>query len=298
MNAVDKPELPSIPCGSVVAIVGLGLMGGSLAAAIKASRPDIKVIGVARRPETLAQATERGFIDEGFLEPEPAAQAADILVLAVPVLSIVNLVGRLAPLLREGAVLTDLGSTKVAVIQAMEKVRRGAQCVGSHPICGKEVSGLDASDPQLYRGATWVLCPTDFTATWAMELVASLAKEVGAEPVVYGAAEHDAILARTSHLPFAVAACLTRTIAKKTAPHDLRLLSAGGYRDTTRLAGSDPQMMQDILVSNRANILEAIEQMQAELEVFKQLLANEAESGAAGLLRGYLEETRSLRRQP
>ncbi len=292
MTTQEKLAAPA--SGFSVAIVGLGLMGGSLAAALREAWPEARILGVSRRAETVAEAARLGWIQDGGTVLDEWVPSVDLAVLATPVRTIEALVGRAVSLLKPGAVLTDLGSTKAGITGAMTRSGRSRDCVGGHPMCGRESRGLEAADAGLFRGATWVLCPTRDSDSRSVGMVSGMARAVGARPLIFDAAEHDAIVARTSHLPYVVAASLARAVAATVGLADLTSLSAGGYRDTSRLAASDPAMMLDILLSNREHLLKAVGAMRKELDAVAALL----EAGdEAGLLR-ILEEARQQRRLP
>jgi prephenate dehydrogenase len=289
----DSPwSFARLPDGCRIGIVGLGLMGGSLAAALRTRRPDLRLLGVARRPETLALAVEKGLVDGGSVSLAEAVPEVDVLVLAVPVRSIVGLVPEAATLLRDGALLTDLGSTKSAVVAAMTASPAAGHCVGGHPMCGRELHGLEAAQADLYVGATWALCPTATSDEPSLMLAAGLARAAGAVPMLIEPDRHDAIVARTSHLPYAVAASLVRAVAAVVPDGELQALSAGGYRDTTRLAASDCDMMLDILLTNRQHVLSALADMAGQIGELVRMLerADEVE------LRRFLEQARHERR--
>jgi prephenate dehydrogenase len=283
-----------LPDDVTVAVIGLGLMGGSLAAALKRRCPGRRVIGSARREETLAEARARGWIDEGYVASGDAAARADLVVLALPVRSIMGRVGALAHCLRPGAVLTDLGSTKRGVVAAMAASCAPGACVAGHPMCGRERRGLDAAAPDLYEGATWAVCAGSATPE-AVQRVVALAHAVGARPLPMDAARHDAVVAATSHLPYVVAAALARTVRRAVTDEELAALSAGGYRDTTRLAASSPEMMLDILLTNRDEVLPLLRGMGEQLDTLASLL----EGGGDGeALAAYMRQARSDRRLP
>ncbi len=287
------PESGSVlPAGYSVAVVGLGLMGGSLAAALRRDQPQVRVLGVARREEAVAEALRSDLIHDGGLTLSAILPAADLTVLATPVRTILGQLPEAASLLPPHGVLTDLGSTKQAITTAMERGPRPERCLAGHPMCGKERHGLCAADADLFRGTSWILCPGRTTSPEAVRAVGSLARSVGARALIMDAAEHDAIVARTSHLPYLVSAALSRAVAKGVADGDLPALSAGGYRDTTRLAAGDVPMMLDILMTNREPILAAIREMQGEFGRLEAALAQSDEHALAA----YLETARRSRR--
>jgi len=235
-----------------VTIVGLGLMGGSLAAALKTERACRHIRGVARTENTIHQALARGWIDTGTLDLASGLQETSIVILATPVRAIIELVSRLGPLLPAGCLLMDLGSTKTAILEAMQRLPAGVRPLGGHPVCGKEVSGIEAADARLFRGAAFVLCPLPRTGQEALGLAQELVEAVGARPMVMDCERHDRLLAAVSHLPYLLSLGLMAS-AEEQAQADPLLwdLAASGFRDTSRLAASDVRMMLDILLTNR-----------------------------------------------
>ncbi|MBI3915222.1 MAG: prephenate dehydrogenase, partial [Chloroflexi bacterium] len=189
---------------SVVAIVGLGLMGGSLALALRATNACRKIIAIDRDDATLARAHARNAADETSAQLELIGNA-DLIVLATPVRAILALLPRIGDLARDGAVVMDLGSTKGKIVHAMEFLPATLQPIGAHPMCGKERAGFDAADAELFRGATFVLTPPARTSPETLALAQSLAQTIGALPRVLDAARHDKIVAAVSHLPYALA---------------------------------------------------------------------------------------------
>ena len=259
-------------------IVGLGLMGGSLAGALKAHQACREVRGVARRPATIAEALARGFIDAGTVDLPAGVQGADVVVLATPVRAIMELVSRVGPLLAPGCLLMDLGSTKAAIVEALEGLPEGVQPLGGHPVCGKEVSGIEGADPNLYREAAFVLTPLLRTSPEALALAWELVEAVGSRPLVMDAQRHDRLLATVSHLPYLLALGLVTT-AGELAHADGMVwdLAASGFRDTSRLAASDVRMMLDILLTNREEVVEMCGRLREILDELARLLESEDE---------------------
>lgn len=253
-----------------VGIVGLGLMGGSLAEALRARCR--RLIGVDRDPEVVAAARE-GTVDEATEELDAAISGADLLVLAVPVRTSLELISAMGEELPAPPRLLDLGSTKRQVVRAMAGLPAGTDPVGGHPMCGREVGGFAARDGRLYRGSRFVLTPLERTSTATLMLVGELVEAVGAEQVRMGADDHDRLVAASSHLPYLVSVALVER-AKSGQQEDPRLeqLLASGFRDTTRLAASDPAMMLDILLTNQDSIRRELEGLQQILSSLKALL--------------------------
>jgi prephenate dehydrogenase len=273
-----------------VTVVGLGLMGGSLAGALRGQCQE--VVGVARRAETIETALRRGLIDRGTTDVLDGVRQADIAVLATPVRVIMRQVAEIAPLLPEGCLLMDLGSTKVEIVAEMARLPGHVQPLGGHPMCGREEAGIEAADPALYRGHSFILTPLPRTSEAALALGRALARAVGARPLVLGPERQDSLVATLSHLPYLLACALVRTADVTTSPDPAAWeIVAGGFRDTSRVAGSDVTMMLDILLTNRGSVLEAVGTLQAELGQLAHLL----EAGDEEVLRGTLDAIRAER---
>lgn len=239
---------------SVFAIVGLGLMGGSLALALRAAGACKAILGITRDPATLAKALTGRVIDEASQDLSLASKA-DVLVLATPVRTIINHLGALAVLARPGAIILDLGSTKQAIVRAMEQLPSQLEPIGGHPMCGKEEFGFSAADVNLYRQAPFILSPLARTSPDTLAFARALVTAVGARPVLLDPARHDRIMAAISHLPFMLASTLMTNVGELAQADDSLLpLAAGGFRDTSRLAASETTMMLDILMTNRENV--------------------------------------------
>jgi prephenate dehydrogenase len=245
---------------ATVAVVGLGLMGGSLAAALRARGSVRRVVGIARRVETVVEASARGFIDEGTCDPVAGVSDADVVIFGTPVQTTLALLNSLGPFLRSGSIVSDMGSTKVAVLEAMSKMPLEMQPIGGHPMCGKETAGLSAADADLFLDKIYVLTPLERTPPEALLTMQALAEAVGARSLVLDPARHDRLVAAISHLPYILAACLVAA-ADDMATEDPLVweLAASGFRDTSRLAASDTTMMRDILLTNEENVLYLID---------------------------------------
>jgi prephenate dehydrogenase len=249
---------------ATVAIYGLGLMGGSLALALRGKCRH--VVGVGRRPEAARKAVDVGAVDSSTCNLAAAAAHADIVVLATPVRDIVATIPLAAEAMRPGALLMDLGSTKREVVAAMDSVPHEILAVGGHPMCGKEAGGLDSADDTLFRGATFVLTPTARTTGEALALATELAEAAGACPLVLDAERHDRAVAVVSHLPYLLAATLVHAEAQSHLQDPVvQALAATGFRDTTRLASSQVDMMLDILLTNRDAVTRVLNLFEASL---------------------------------
>lgn len=259
----------------LLSIVGLGLMGGSLARAVKEAGLPWRVRGMARAEATRREALAAGAVDEACATPAEAARGAHLVVLALPVLAVPEAVRAMAPDLAPGAVVTDVGSTKLALTRRVEALLPpGAVFVGGHPIAGTEESGFTASFPGLYRGARCLLT-TGATATpEAVAEVRALWEGVGSSVEVIDPQAHDRILAVISHLPHVVAYALVNAAAEadRGLP-GLLAYTGGGFRDFTRIAASHPVMWRDICLDNREEILSALEGFLREAGRLRDLVA-------------------------
>ncbi len=277
---------------STVAIVGLGLMGGSLALALKANRAVKKIIGITRNRATLDAALARGAIDAASDDMQ-ILHEADIIILAAPVRTIIDQLPRVGELAREGALIIDLGSTKREIARAMDELPSRVFAVGGHPMCGKESSGFEAADETLYLNKIFVLTPTARSDENAMSRATELARAVGSRVVVLDAERHDQIVAAISHLPYLVASNLVSTVAAwANGDEQVLEIAASGFRDTTRLAASDTEMMLDILLTNSENVAELMRDYARSFAQLADLIYGEDEAK----LREILERAAAKRR--
>jgi len=253
---------------SRLAIVGLGLMGGSLAMALRGKCAAL--LGVDPDPQTVTLARQLGILDDVAELPADLLPKADVIVLAAPVGAILSLLDALPQLHPGSAVVIDIGSTKRAILQSMQALPERFDPIGAHPMCGKEKSSLANADPGLYRGAPFALAPLPRTSPRGRALALDLAKAVGANPLWIDAETHDRWVAATSHLPYLVANALA-----SATPVDAQPMVGPGLRSTTRLAGSSPEMMLDILSTNRENVLEALRRYRQALDDLEDTLAGQ-----------------------
>ena len=270
-----------MPFPSHITLVGCGLMGGSLALALRPHLHHLTLVDT--HPANLAAAAPLADV----VTPDFAAgvQDAELIILATPVRVILSLLEQLPQARPQGCFVLDLGSTKQAIGAAMDTLPESFQAIGGHPMCGKTQTGFAAATPDLYRGRTFVLCPTRRTTPAVTTLAHQIITWLEAVPIVLTPAEHDVIVAATSHLPYLIAANLMGVVAAAAA-HQPQLypVSAAGLRDTTRLAASDPAMMLDILLTNRAAVLEQLDEALAGLQGVRELLV----AGDAAALRQWL----------
>jgi prephenate dehydrogenase len=248
-------------------ILGVGLIGGSLAKALRAGGQVGEVTGFGRSLGSLDMAVELGVIDRAAINPADAVREAEVVVLAVPVGSMAELLETIAPALPDGAVVTDVGSVKGGVVQAA-RVYLGAKFrhfVPGHPLAGTEQSGVGAAIEDLYSGRRVVLTPEPDTDTADVAKVTAMWQAAGAEVVKMSVADHDRVLAASSHLPHVLAYTLVDMLVRRDDHREVFACAAGGFRDVTRIAGSDPVMWRDICLANRDAILEVLRQYREEL---------------------------------
>lgn len=251
-----------------LAILGVGLIGGSLALALRRARHVGEVVGSGRREANLRRAVELGVIDHYSLDPAEAAAGADVVVLAVPLGAMEGLCRRIAPALGPETILTDVGSAKRAVVQAVE-VGLGALPVGfvpGHPIAGTEQSGVEAAFADLFYHRRVILTPLPSTALRALGEVREMWEATGAVVEEMDVAHHDHVLAATSHLPHMLAFALVDSLARLEDKHEVFRYAAGGFRDFTRIASSDPVMWRDICLANREALLEMMGRFRDDMD--------------------------------
>lgn len=242
-----------------VAILGLGLMGGSLALALEGHCREL--LGYDPDPATLALAAAQRIVDFSSADPAAILPQANLIVLAAPVRATLGLIHQLASLHPGTAVVMDLASTKADICQAYEQLPSRFDPIGGHPMCGKEISGLPNAEAGLYQDAAFALTPLTRTSSNARSLAIQVVETIGARPVWLDAATHDRWAAATSHMPYLLAVALALA-----TPGEAALLVGPGYRSTSRLASSSVQMMADILLTNRENVLAALDRFKVELD--------------------------------
>ncbi len=255
-----------------VAIVGVGLIGGSLGLALKTRRLARRVIGVERTADRIGAAQALGAIDSGTTRLEDAVADADVVVLCTTVGHILDLLPSVLSAIKPGAVVTDVGSTKAAIV-----LRAGgaAAFVGGHPMAGSEQAGVEAATPLLFEEATWAITPSETSDSHAVQTVQRLVQSVGASTLLLPPDTHDAMLAVTSHLPHILAAALMRQaqLTRNAYPQTSRL-SAGSFADATRVAASSPTLWRDVCLTNREALLRALQAFRGELDLLEAAVAD------------------------
>ena len=255
-----------------LSIVGMGLMGGSLALALRDHADH--VTGIDSCEATRSYALQQGFVDCATDDLFQGVNHADVVILAAPVRVIVEMLQmRIGSYLRSNTLVVDLGSTKQDIVDAMADLPIGVNAVGGHPMTGKENGGIEESDRALYQNQPFVLCPSRRTTPAARLRAISLVETLGALPIEMEAERHDQIVAGISHLPYLLSATLVATIANQAEQDSAYWeLAAGGFRDTSRLAASDVTIMGDILSTNTTAVATLLAQFRMQLAMLETML--------------------------
>jgi prephenate dehydrogenase len=278
-----------------ITIAGVGLVGGSLALAVREAGLATEVVGFGRSAENLAVARQRGLVDRVTRDPAEAVGDADAIVLAAPVGACVGLAEAFAPHARPGAVLTDVASVKAGLVAALEaRWASVGPVVGAHPIAGSEASGAGAARGDLFRGQRCIVTPTTATDPRALAGIRALWEGVGARVETMRPAVHDELLARVSHLPHLVAYALVAAVGDARVEGLSALEYAGsGFRDTTRIAASPAEVWRDIALANAVPLRTALVAFRAALDRLERLVAR----GDAAGLEAELAAARALRQR-
>ncbi|WP_372629044.1 prephenate dehydrogenase [Cohnella sp.] len=266
-----------------IAVFGVGLIGGSLALCFK-GKPGVHVVGHSINPASTEKYVALGVVDSATTSLEEAAKGADFIFLCVPVGRLEEYVNELSRLpLKRGCIISDVGSTKASVVRHADKLSlRGAVFIGGHPMAGSERSGVEAASLYLLENAYYVLTPTTNTPPEHVGKLERLLKHTRAHIVKTDAVQHDDIVGAISHLPHMIAVALVNQIAGYNESNELYMrLAAGGFRDITRIASSDPVIWRDILLSNRDVMLKLVRDWQNEMDRFASLLEQEDGDGIA-----------------
>jgi len=277
-----------------IALLGTGLMGGSLGMAIRECTLATEVVGYDRDPEVLTTALERGAVDRAVGSPREAVVGAELVVLAVPIRFCRQLVESCTAHFSSGTVVTDLGSTKQFLAEELRGILpRGVIYVGGHPMTGSEESGIEAADPALLENAIYVLTPDEGQSQKEWGRMVDLIEGIGAQPLVISPAEHDQLVALVSHLPHLAAVALVEVAAEEGKEEMVQTLAAGGFRDTTRIAMGNPEIWRDIFATNREAIDIFLGRYLHELEEVRRMITG----GQEDKITATLERARSFRRK-
>jgi len=250
-----------------ITIIGVGLIGGSFALALKEAGVDVKFVGAGRSAGNLRRAVERGIIDSWDTSLPDAVAGSDVVLMATPVGATDKIMQQMAPALGADTIVTDAGSVKQSIIEAARRwMSHFSNFVPAHPIAGTEHSGVEAGFASLYQGKRLILTPVKETSETAVKTIADLWQATGAVPETMEPAAHDAIFAATSHLPHMLAFSLVETLYRMDKQSPLLQHTGGGFADYTRIASSDPVMWRDVCLYNRDALLGALDQFKDGLD--------------------------------
>ena len=272
--------MSSLPHFRRMVIIGVGLIGGSLALVCREKGIVSEVVGVGRSEKNLQDAIALKAIDRYTFKAEDAVKGADIIILAAPVRSLIRLAREIAPHLKAGAIVTDVGSVKGPLTEIEDILPQGTYFVAGHPIAGKEKSGVTAAFSQLFQNSKCILTPTANTNRDAVNTVQSMWEAAGAKVLLMDPEAHDRIFAAVSHLPHVIAYALVNTLLELENESDgIISYAAGGFRDFTRIAASHPEMWRGICLMNKHNILEMLERDESRIAKIKLLIQSDDADG-------------------
>ena len=259
-----------------VALIGLGLIGGSIGLSLKQlAKSGFDIVGYVRRPEVAATALSSGVVDKTETTLVETVKEADLVIIATPVLTIKEVLSQIAGHLLAGCVVTDTASTKAQVMQWAEEILPPTvDFIGGHPMAGKETYGIQTAKADLFRGCTYCLTPSEKASPKSIDKVTSVVKKLGAMPFFIDAQEHDRLVAGVSHLPMLLSAALVSVTTQNSTWHKMSKLAASGYHDLTRLASGNPEVNAHICLSNQEAILHWIGKFSQELERYRQLVTS------------------------
>jgi len=259
-----------------IAIIGLGLIGGSIGLALKqADRQKAEIVGYVRRSKLRPMALSSGAVDNVESSLKATVRGADLIIIATPILTIKDIFSQIAADLPPDSIVTDTASTKVQVMRwAEELLPPRTSFVGGHPMAGKETSGIKAAEADLFHNCVYCLTPATQAKPAAVQTVADMVKTLGATPLTISAEEHDNLVAGISHLPLLLSIALVSATTQSPSWEQMSRLAASGYRDLTRLASGNPEVNAHICLSNRDAIISWIDEFSEELQRLRKFLAN------------------------
>ena len=274
-----------------VAIIGLGLIGGSLARAFKERLGIEDIIAVNRSTDALDQAMKDKVITQGFTDLTPDIYNSDIIIICTPVKRALEFIEALAGKVKADCIITDVGSTKWEIVNYVNNMPNAPCFIGGHPMAGAEKTGYCASFPHLFENAYYILSPCKTTSPEAEDLMTQLVKGIGAIPVSIDADQHDRITGSISHVPHIIASGLVNMVKDMDADGKMQLLAAGGFKDITRIASSSPEMWENIVLSNKQHVAEILEVYINTLKRYKSFV----EEGNSREVYDFFQTSKSFR---
>jgi len=248
-----------------ITVVGVGLIGGSLAKSIRKKRICKKIVGFFRNKEKLKRALKEKIVDDGYLDLKKSIQNSDLIILALPISQIISFMSKIKKISKNTSLIIDIGSTKLAIAKKADKLK--LNFVGTHPLAGSEKKGLAFSSDKLFNNSKVLITPTKNTDKRAVSKIKLFWKRLNAQTVIFSPKHHDKILSYTSHLPHLTAFCLINSI-----PKDFLAFGASGLKDTTRIALSDVQIWSDIILSNRKELLNSLSSFEKQIKDLKRII--------------------------
>ncbi|MCB0166035.1 MAG: prephenate dehydrogenase/arogenate dehydrogenase family protein [Anaerolineae bacterium] len=270
-------------------------MGGSLGLALKQGAICRQVVGLVRREDAVQSALDAGVVDIATTDPETALRQADLVFFATPVRTMLNQITSFTPFYKPEAIITDMGSTKQDIVRVMNSLPPGLQPVGSHPMCGKEKSGMDVAEAHLFKNAPWIITPLDRTAPETTYTIQFLAEAIGSKVQILPADRHDQLVATISHVPYTLAATLVAT-ALRVAEQDNTVweVAATGFKDTSRVAAGNVDMWLDILLTNKSAVSQILSIAQQQLSQITTAISQGNEAALRSILESVAEQRRTM----
>ena len=279
-----------------VCIIGLGLIGGSIGLSMKKNNFESKIIGYAKTEKTLSRAVERGLVDDTEKNLVKAVNGADLIILATPLSTFRPIIEEIAPFLKKGSILTDTGSAKYAVLEELKDlIPKDVEFIPGHPIAGTEESGPESGFPELFENRWCILTPTSDNSKESIQSIKFFWESLGSKVEIMDALHHDKVLAITSHIPHLIAYNIVGTANDLANVTDSEVIkySAGGFRDFTRIAASDPKMWSDIFTYNSEAVLEMLDLFSSDLTKLRQSILKKD----TNMLFSSFEKTRNVRKR-
>lgn len=278
-----------------VGIIGLGLIGGSIAKAIREKHPDAVIVVYNRSADPLKKALKDGIADQVTMECDEEFKDCDFIFLCTPVQTNITFLDKLAPFLSEKTILTDVGSTKVNIHEAVDKIVPDACFIGGHPMAGKEKSSYDNSSAKLLSGAYYFLTPSDNASDEDTDRLKELIRSMGCTPKIVEPENHDFIVGAISHIPHLAAYTLVKLVKDEDSSEEImRETCAGGFKDITRVASSDPTMWEEICMANKDNLISLLDKYIDDLEEVRDALVKGDNEGLHNFFADIKEYRKSI----